>query len=677
MRAKWTDCGRGRGRNVDAHLLTKLRRLRRCPLGSEHAAFLHPVRLVKPNLGGGSALVVPVGGIRQNQHDPSMFPCLLRRANIATTATANSRSILPRYLSAASGSPSSSWLSIPGNPLMRWPSPPDLIPGPAALNFPCQSPNPPPSWASFGQEECEDDIAAAATAIAHLLRTATNTYHLDSALLRCGISPSAPIVAALLRDADLPSAALVVLSRWARLHLTPSLLVSLVDLLAKSRAFDSAWSLLLDVAPAPLSAFAALFRRYARAGMPSAAIRTFQYIRRHPEAITPEEENGEPFELVIDALCKEGHPRAAAEFVDRTRKEAAAPSIRVYNMLLHGWFRSRRLREAERIWNRMKREGVRPTVVTYGTLIEGLCRMRRPDQAVNLLEEMKAAGIEANALTCNPIVDALSEGGRFKEALGMLEKFPLYGMSPNISTFNSLVKGLCKNGDLVGASKVLKMMVGRSILPTPSTYNYFFRFFSKFGKIEEAMNLYTKMIHLGYFPDRLTYQLLIKMLCEKEKLDLAVQLIREMNRNGFDLDLDTCTMLVHLLCRTHRFEEASVEFESMIKRGIVPQYITYQMLVKELNRLGMLELERKVSNLMNTVLHSTKLPDTYRERVYDHTVEQRKSILRKAEMMSDALKSYKDSKEFSNLRSSNEIAVESASMLITDIRRRVYAMQSE
>ncbi|KAG1346231.1 pentatricopeptide repeat-containing protein, mitochondrial [Cocos nucifera] len=550
---------------------------------------------------------------------------------------------------------------------MRWPSPPP--PGPPLLTDSGEAPHPSPAPVTDAGVTSEDS----ATISQLLLTTAPDA--LDSSLLRSSVVPS-PHLLQCLPLSGLHPTSLLALSRWARPHL-----VSLVDLLARSRAFDAAWFVLLDAVPAPFPAFAALFRRYARAGMPAAAIRTFDYVRRHPEAVAPSEgDQGDAFELLIDALCKEGHTGAASELVGRRREAEPpgwAPSVRVHNILLHGWFRTRRLRKAEKVWDEMRREGVQPTVVTYGTLIEGLCRMRRPDQANALLEEMRAAKIEPNALTCNPIVDALSEAGRFKDALGMLEKFPLYGVSPNIFTYNSLVKGFCKNGDLVGASKILKTMIARGVLPTPTTYNYFFSFFAKFGKIEEGMNLYNKMIQSGYAPDRLTYQLLIKMLCEKEKLDLAVPLIREMNRNGFDSDLATSTMLMHMLCQMRKYEEACDEFESMIKRGIVPQYITYRILVKELKRLGMLEMERKISRLMDSVRHSTKLPGTYRVKEQGETVDLRKSIMKKAQLMSDTLKISKDSKELSKLKSSTESAMESANRLITYIRRRAYAVKSE
>ncbi|KAG6477535.1 hypothetical protein ZIOFF_066802 [Zingiber officinale] len=578
-----------------------------------------------------------------------MLPHLLRRCIVASLVTPNNRLLPLRSLYSASDSPSlaSSPLSAISRHRTRRPSRPIPKADPAVPDLARTDLLP-----TLSTEEGDRDDAAT---VARLLRTATDSSQLESLLLHSGVAPSAPILSSILGSGDLSSNAILALYRWATPQLASPLLVTFIDRLGKSRAFDSAWSLLLHHAPLPLSAFSSLFRRYARAGMPSAAIRTFCYTRRHPEAVSAEDGASDPFELLIDALCKEGHTKVAAELLDRTRQDATAPpSVRVYNMLLHGWFQSRKLRKAEKLWDQMREKGVSPTVVTYGTLIEGLCRMRRPEQALTLLEEMKTAGIQANPLTCNPIIDALSEDGRFKEALGMLEKFPLYGVSPNISTFNSMVKGFCKRRDLAGASKILKMMIARGIIPSSTTYNYFFRFFSKFGKIEEGMNLYTKMIHSGYSPDRLTYQLLIKMLCEKERLELAVQLIKEMNKNGFDQDLDTSTMLVHLLCRMRRLEEASLEFESMIKRGIVPQYITYRILVRGLKRLGMAEVEINVRNQMNSVIRSTKLPDTFREREKDDVAERRKSILRKAEVMSDVLKTRKDSKKSQKWKSSNE-----------------------
>lgn len=407
------------------------------------------------------------------------------------------------------------------------------------------------------------------------------------------------------------------------------------------------------------------------AGMPQPAIWTFEYASRL-NLISNSNAETSLLEILLDSLCKEGLVRVAKEYFDRNKQldPCWVPSVRIYNILLNGWLRSRKLKHAERLWLEMKKENVTPSVVTYGTMIEGYCRMRYIERAIDLLDEMRRERIEPNAIVYNPIIDALSEAGRFKKALGMMEYLLQSESGPTISTYNSLVKGYCKAKDLVGASKVLKMMIRKGLIPTPTTYNYFFRHFSKFGKIEEGMNLYAKMIESGYTPDRLTYHLLLKMLCEQERLDLAVQISKEMRARGCDIDLATSTMLIHLLCRMHRFEEAVMEFEDMLRRGIVPQHLTFHRLNDELRKRGMVQMAQKLSNMMSSVPHSTNFPNTYNVEGDASWRARRTSILQKAEGMSEILKTCTNPRELVKHRSRHENPVSVANRLIEDIRKR-------
>jgi len=404
-----------------------------------------------------------------------------------------------------------------------------------------------------------------------------------------------------------------------------------------------------------------------KSGMSKLAIRTYEFAKDNKSIVDSGSEMS-LFEILIDSLCKEGSVREASEYF-LWKKEldlSWVPSIRVYNIMLNGWFRSRKLKQGERLWEEMKKENVRPSVVTYGTLVEGYCRMRRVEKALEMVGDMTREGIAPNAIVYNPIIDALAEAGRFKEALGMLERFHVLEIGPTDSTYNSLIKGFCKAADLVGASKILKMMISRGLIPSPTTYNYFFRYFSRCGKVEEGMNLYAKLIESGYTPDRLTYHLLVKMLCEEGKLDMAVRVSKEMRHNGYDMDLATSTMLIHLLCKMHRLEEAFAEFEDMIRRGIVPQYLTFQRMKAELKRQGMTEMAQKLCKLMSSVPYSGNLPNTYggdREDAFTR----RKSIIRKAKAFSDMLKDCKDPSELRQYRNSSENAVSSEKYVMKDI----------
>ncbi|XP_022940385.1 pentatricopeptide repeat-containing protein At5g11310, mitochondrial [Cucurbita moschata] len=577
-----------------------------------------------------------------------------------------------------SSSSAQSWLSTPGKPLIKWPSLPDqagssLQSEPATISNP-NSDTDLKSDASYAQ----NDFSTISGILSD--RGVRPGAAFEDALDRTGIVPSSSLLEAVFDHFDSSPKLLYPLFLWAAKKPgfcpSPALFNCTINVLAKSRAFDSAWSLIIrrlrgdgESSLVSVDVFVILIRRYTRAGMVQPAIRTFEFAR-NLETISGT--NSESlFEILLDSLCKEGHVRVASEYFNRKRELDLnfEPSIRAYNILLNGWFRSRKLKHAERLWFEMKKNKISPTVVTYGTLVEGYCRMRRVEIAIELVDEMRGEGIEPNAIIYNPIVDALGESGRFKEALGMMERFTVLEQGPTISTYNSLIKGYCKAGDLSGASKILKLMMNRGFTPTPTTYNYFFRFFSKYGKIEEGMNLYNKMIESGYTPDKLTYHLLLKMLCEEERLNLAVQVCNEMKARGFDMDLATSTMLIHLLCKMHKFEEAFAEFEHMICRGIVPQYLTFCRLLDEFSKRGLTKMALKLRGMMSSVPHSEKLPNTY-SQAPDSIRARRTSIMRKAEAMSEMLKVCKDPRELVKRRSPSETAVFNANRLIDDIKKK-------
>ncbi|KAK3006293.1 hypothetical protein RJ639_015595 [Escallonia herrerae] len=395
----------------------------------------------------------------------------------------------------------------------------------------------------------------------------------------------------------------------------------MINALGKTREFDLAWLLILerinsDQGPNEFT-FAILIRRYARAGLVLPAIRAYEYASKL-DSICSFDMEMKLFEILLDSFCKEGSVRVASEYLEEKVKlhPSWVPSTKVYNILLNGWFRSRKLKQAERLWIRMQQENVKTSVVTYGTLVEGYCRMGRVEMAMELLTDMRKEGIEPNAIVYNPIIYALGDAGNLKEALGMMER----------------LMGFCKAGDLVGASKVLKMMISKGFVPTLTTYNCFFSYFAKAGKIEEGLNLYTKLIESGHVPDRLTYHLLVKMLCKQERLGLVLQVMKEMRARGCDLDLVTCTMLIHLVLKMQKFDEACAEFEDLIRRGIVPQYLTFEKMSDELKKQRLSKLARKLCDTMASVPHSTKLPNTY-GRKEDISRKREASILRKAQVM--------------------------------------------
>ncbi|XP_010419688.1 PREDICTED: pentatricopeptide repeat-containing protein At5g11310, mitochondrial-like [Camelina sativa] len=507
---------------------------------------------------------------------------------------------------------------------------------------------------------------------------------LASALDETGIEPSVELVQALFDRLSSSPMLLHSVYKWAETKpgftLSPSVFDSVINSLCKAREFEIAWSLIFDRVRSDegsnlvsADTFIVLIRRYARAGIVQQAIRAFEFARSY-DPVCKSASELKLLEVLLDTLCKEGHVREASMYLERIRVMMDSnwvPSVRIFNILLNGWFRSRKLKQAEKLWEDMKAMNVKPTVVTYGTLIEGYCSMRRVEIAMEVLEDMKMAEMELNFMVFNPIIEGLGEAGRLQEALGMMERFFVCESGPTIVTYNSLVKNFCKAGDLSGASKILKMMMTRGVDPTPTTYNHFFKYFSKHGMTEAGMNLYFKLIEAGHSPDRLTYHLILKMLCEDGKLSLAMQVIKEMKNRGIDPDLLTTTMLIHLLCRLDMWEESFEEFENAVRRGIIPQYITFKMIDNGLRLKGMTDMAKRLSSLMSSLPHSKKLPNTYREAVDGPPdKDRRKSILHRAEAMSDVLKGCRNPRKLVKMRGSHKKAVHDDENSIDDVNEQ-------
>ncbi|KAG8051875.1 hypothetical protein GUJ93_ZPchr0001g33192 [Zizania palustris] len=186
----------------------------------------------------------------------------------------------------------------------------------------------------FAASTLPNDAAAAAAATVLGILRGEDPASLPSA----GIDPS-PALFQHLRPSlpTVPDSALPALARWAGD-------ATAVSLLASRGLFAAAWRLLLGPSSAspPLAAFAPLVRRYSRLGRTPAALRTFHFLRGHPDRYVADGDipaAASLLNMAVDALCKEGHPRAAVQLFERWRREEpdSPPDERTYNILLHGW----------------------------------------------------------------------------------------------------------------------------------------------------------------------------------------------------------------------------------------------------------------------------------------------------------------------------------------------------
>lgn len=166
-----------------------------------------------------------------------------------------------------SSSSDQSWLSIPGKPIINWPHQPFTFPNSETDLIRKPDPNP-----NFSQNE----FSIVSDLLRNPIISPGSSFH--DALDRTGIEPGPSLLQAVFDHFDSSPKLLHSLFLWAEkkpgFRPTETLFSSMINVLAKSRGFDYAWSLILeriggeDEEPTLVSgdAFVIMIRRYARAG---------------------------------------------------------------------------------------------------------------------------------------------------------------------------------------------------------------------------------------------------------------------------------------------------------------------------------------------------------------------------------------------------------------------------
>lgn len=72
-----------------------------------------------------------------------------------------------------------------------------------------------------------------------------------------------------------------------------------------------------------------------------------------------------------------------------------------------------------------------------------------------------------------------------------------------------------------------------------------------------------------------------------------------MFKHDISLEVGTYSLLMHGLLKSGMLEHACLFFEEMVLKGLVPKYITYQLLMEKLDAKSMKEAKGHIKKLMS------------------------------------------------------------------------------
>ncbi|KAL7137446.1 hypothetical protein ABFS83_10G092400 [Erythranthe nasuta] len=313
------------------------------------------------------------------------------------------------------------------------------------------------------------------------------------------------------------------------------------------------------------------------------------------------------------------------DLMNRMKKCGIMPNGFVYNVLIGGLCKEKRVDDAKKLFDEMLRRNVFPNRVTYNTLIDGcntlpggLCKMGRMEEANRILEEMAfyglcgnveasvalyedamKKGVSLNEYTCSILMNGLCKEGKMDRAKEFLTKLKEHGVVLTEVLLNTMVNGYCKVGN-----------VDKALLPSYITYNTIISHFCALGQMDdanesvrkmkakglcpngrivEAKVIFEDMLNRNVLPNAQIYNMLIDGNCMRGNIKDAFAVFDEMLRSRISPTIVTYNSLVNGLSKKGRVAEAEELAFSITSKGLSADVITYNCLISGFSRLGNVE----------------------------------------------------------------------------------------
>ncbi|KAH6757118.1 hypothetical protein C2S53_002540 [Perilla frutescens var. hirtella] len=388
--------------------------------------------------------------------------------------------------------------------------------------------------------------------------------------------------------------------KWAEMHKgvthSADLYNLMVDNLGKTRKFDMMWELVGEMKD---------IEGYVTSKTMTKVVRRIARARKYDDAIEAVEKMAlfgvkkdiTAMNMLMDSLVKQGSVEHA-ERVFFDFKDHIAPNSQTYNVLVHGWCKIRQMDKAKTTIDEMKQQGFHPDAMTYTSIIESYCRERDFRKVEATIEEMKQNDLQPSVVTYTVMMTALSKAKETEKALEVYEQMKQNNCSPDATFYSAFINALSQAGRLKDSDAVFEDMSREGVCPDVATYNTLIYIAGKNLQEEKALNLLKKMEEDECKPDLNTYAPLLKMCCILNRMKVLSFLLSHMFKNDVGIDFGSYALLVSRLCKNGRHDRACSLFEEMLKKGFVPMDCTYQILIKGLERVGMLEEKQRLENLM-------------------------------------------------------------------------------
>jgi pentatricopeptide repeat protein len=339
------------------------------------------------------------------------------------------------------------------------------------------------------------------------------------------------------------------------------------------------------------------------------------------------------FMTVAEACIRIGRLDMLSRQMEKFKRQGSSGSLsaETYGSMIKAYGRARDTKRVWELWDQMASDGAQLTSVTLGcmvealvangqsieawqlvqdllkdeiagplvntvicsTILKGFAYAKDTEKVMAVYKEMHHHHIQPNTITFNTILNAFAQCGTMQYApellVDMRKATP--AVEPDIVTYSTLVKGYCYAGCLDRALQVFKdMQEEGKCIPDEVLFNSLLGGCAKEFRLEEALQLLNDMRKSGIAPSNYTLSMVVKLMCRCRRLEQAFTMLEDISKEyNFKINIQVYTCLIQGCFHNWQPEKALTVYDKIINESLVPDSMTYTVLVRGCLRAGCVE----------------------------------------------------------------------------------------
>ncbi|KAJ6421620.1 hypothetical protein OIU84_028903 [Salix udensis] len=307
--------------------------------------------------------------------------------------------------------------------------------------------------------------------------------------------------------------------------------------------------------------------------------------------------------ILIPHLCKADKLQTAVELMENlSREQTTSHSDFPKRFCVTG-----KAGEAAIVFQNMLSKGLLPDADIYNMLLQQFCHTKNLKKVRELLGVITRKTASLTISSYRSYVRLMCLEGKVDYALSLKKIIVQESKSDSIILYNILIFYLLSAGKIMQVKKVLNELQEEGLLLNEVTYNFLVYGFSKCKDVSTGMHYLSAMISKELRPSYRSLNTVITSLCDIGELDKVLDLSREIELKGWILGSIAQNSIVEGLLFQDKVEAAKQFLDRMVYKGLTPESIRYDNLIKRFCCLGR---QDKAVDLLNVMLKKGNMPSS-------------------------------------------------------------------